>query len=137
MDEGGEGREERADERVDERVDERLEGGEERAERRGRMRGRGEGGEEGGRGGGRLDGGGGGGQHARVSIAPELLSILACPESKAPLVLGEEGGAAFLFCPTSRLKYRIEGDVPVLLIEEAERLDERAAAGLMERLKRS
>ena len=112
----------------------RGEEGERRMERRGC---RGEGGEEGGRGGGRLDGGGGGGQHARVSIAPELLSILACPESKAPLVLGEEGGAAFLFCPTSRLKYRIEGDVPVLLIEEAERLDERAAAGLMERLKRS
>jgi uncharacterized protein YbaR (Trm112 family) len=112
----------------------RGEEGERRMERRGC---RGEGGEEGGRGGGRLDGGGGGGQDARVSIAPELLSILACPESKAPLVLGEEGGAAFLFCPTSRLKYRIEGDVPVLLIEEAERLDERAAAGLMERLKRS
>jgi uncharacterized protein YbaR (Trm112 family) len=127
-------RAERADEGGEERVDERVDEGVRGSERRGW---RGEGGEEGGRGGGRLDGGGGGGQHARVSIAPELLSILACPESKAPLVLGEEGGAAFLFCPTSRLKYRIEGDVPVLLIEEAERLDERAAAGLMERLKRS
>ncbi|MBK9037285.1 MAG: Trm112 family protein [Myxococcales bacterium] len=80
-----------------------------------------------------------GGQHARVSLAPELLAVLACPEAKAPLVYfgggeaGDRPAEAFLFCPASRLRYRIDGDIPVLLIEEAERLDERAAARLVSR----
>jgi uncharacterized protein YbaR (Trm112 family) len=78
-----------------------------------------------------------GGQHAPVPLPSELLAVLACPESKAPLLhfaggeAGDQPAAAFLFCPTSRLRFRIEGDVPVLLIEEAERLGERAAAALV------
>jgi len=36
-----------------------------------------------------------------------------------------------LFCPESRLKYRIEDDIPVMLVDEAERLDESAAQALM------
>lgn len=74
-----------------------------------------------------------------MPLAPELIAVLACPESKDALLYfaeGEGGDApdrGFLFCPTSRLRYRIEGDIPVLLIEEAERLDERAAAALVAR----
>ncbi len=57
----------------------------------------------------------------------ELLEILVCPESKAPLVYfpdgdPEHGGEPFLFCPTSRLAYRIDDDIPVMLVEEASRL---------------
>ena len=61
--------------------------------------------------------------------------VVTMPESKAPLWLfpASGGEAAFLFCAASRLRYRIEGDVPVLLIEEAERMDERATAALVER----
>jgi uncharacterized protein YbaR (Trm112 family) len=50
-----------------------------------------------------------------MSLAPELLAVLACPESKAPLLYfagGEDGKKpeeAFLLCPTSRLRYRIAG----------------------------
>lgn len=69
-----------------------------------------------------------------MPLSPDLLVVLACPESKAPLLYfaaSEDGGAAFLYCPTSRLRYRIEGDIPVLLIEEAERLSELAGAALM------
>ncbi len=55
--------------------------------------------------------------------------LLVCPESKEALVYFEE--ESFLFCPGSRLKYRIEDDIPVLLVEEAERLDEEAAAALV------
>ena len=68
-----------------------------------------------------------------MSLAPELLAVLACPESKAPLLYFAGGAdeAGFLFCPTSRLRYRIDGDIPVLLIEEAERLSESAAALLV------
>jgi uncharacterized protein YbaR (Trm112 family) len=37
----------------------------------------------------------------------------------------------FLFCPESRLRYRIEDGVPVMLVEEAEELDEGTARELM------
>jgi uncharacterized protein YbaR (Trm112 family) len=42
----------------------------------------------------------------------------------------------FLFCPESRLKYRIEDDIPVMLIEEAERVSEAEAAALLARAPR-
>ena len=51
-----------------------------------------------------------------MPLPPELLAVLACPESKAPLLYfaggeaGDQPAAAFLFCPTSRLRYRIEAD---------------------------
>ena len=72
-----------------------------------------------------------------MSLAPELLAVLACPESKAPLLYfagGEDGtdeAKGFLFCPTSRLRYRIDGGIPVLLIEEAERISEPESAALV------
>ncbi|MHC4830332.1 MAG: Trm112 family protein, partial [Planctomycetota bacterium] len=56
--------------------------------------------------------------------------ILACPESREGLIYFEEEG--FLFCPASRLKYSINDDIPVMLVDEAERLDEEAAAALVE-----
>lgn len=66
-----------------------------------------------------------------MALDPELLEILVCPESKKPLVYFEQD--EFLFCPDSRLKYRIEDGIPVMLIEEAERLSENEASTLMER----
>ena len=63
-----------------------------------------------------------------------LLEILVCPESKKPLLYFESEG--FLFCPESRLKYRIEDDIPVMLIEEAERVTEAEAADLVARAPR-
>lgn len=56
-----------------------------------------------------------------MPLDPDLLEILVCPESHGSLLYFEEEG--FLFCPESRLRYRVEDDVPVMLIEEAERLD--------------
>lgn len=64
-----------------------------------------------------------------MSLDARLLDILVCPESKAPLVYFED--ERFLFCPESRLRYAIVDDIPVMLIDEAERLDEDAAAELM------
>jgi len=63
-----------------------------------------------------------------MSLSQTLLDVLACPESKQPLIYFEEEG--FLFCPASKLKYRIDDGIPVLLIEEAERLDDAAAKQL-------
>lgn len=66
-----------------------------------------------------------------MSLPSWLTEILVCPESKQPLLYFEREG--FLFCPRSRLKYRIENDIPVLLVEEAERLSEDEAAELERR----
>lgn len=59
-----------------------------------------------------------------------VLDILVCPESKKPLVYFEQDG--FLLCPPSRMRYRVEDDIPVLLIEEGERLPEDEVARLMD-----
>lgn len=64
-----------------------------------------------------------------MSLDPELLEILACPESKAPLYYFEEEG--FLFCYESRRKYPIEDGIPVLLVDESEQVDEAEAERLL------
>lgn len=46
-----------------------------------------------------------------------LLEVLVCPKSKQPLIYFADEG--FLLCAASRLRYRIDDGVPVLLIEEA------------------
>jgi uncharacterized protein len=70
---------------------------------------------------------------AMAPLSAELLAILVCPESKQPLLHlppGADGPGEYLFCPASRLKYRVDDGIPVMLVEEAERLDESAAAEL-------
>ncbi|HYU15819.1 MAG TPA: Trm112 family protein [Candidatus Acidoferrum sp.] len=72
-----------------------------------------------------------------MELSPELLAILVCPESKEPLVHlppGTDGPGEYLYCPASRLKYRVDDGIPVMLVEEAERLDESAAEALSRRL---
>ena len=68
-----------------------------------------------------------------MALDKELIDILACPESKAPLIYFEQ--EQFLFCPTSRLKYLIKDEIPVMLIDEAERLDEAEAEKLVAKAK--
>jgi len=51
-------------------------------------------------------------------IDKDLLKMLVCPKSKAPLKLvGEE-----LVCEESQLAYPIQDGIPVLLIEEAHKI---------------
>jgi uncharacterized protein YbaR (Trm112 family) len=57
-----------------------------------------------------------------MPLDKELLDILVCPESKEPLIYFAD--ESYLYCPASRLKYPIRDDIPVMLIDEAERLDE-------------
>lgn len=54
-------------------------------------------------------------------ISKELLDILCCPETKADLVLEDN----FLISTDkeTRRRYRIEDDIPIMLIEESEQLD--------------
>ncbi|CAM3138700.1 Trm112 family protein [Prescottella defluvii] len=49
-------------------------------------------------------------------IDPTLLSILACPQDKGPLLLI---GDDVLYNPRLRRAYPIENGIPVLLIDEA------------------
>lgn len=56
-----------------------------------------------------------------MTIGEELLKILVCPKCKGPLKLVPDGSA--LDCAACELRYRIEDDIPVLLIAEAEPLD--------------
>jgi uncharacterized protein YbaR (Trm112 family) len=54
-------------------------------------------------------------------ISQELLDILCCPETKADLVL--DGNFLVSTDKTTRRRYRIEKDIPIMLIEESEQLD--------------
>lgn len=55
-------------------------------------------------------------------IDPELLEILACPKCKGDISLKEDESG--LICEACKLMYSIKDDIPVMLIEEATKLDE-------------
>ncbi len=54
-------------------------------------------------------------------IDKDLLEILVCPLSKAELVL--DGDFLVSTDKETRRRYRIEDDIPIMLIEESEELD--------------
>jgi uncharacterized protein len=62
-----------------------------------------------------------------------LLSILVCPADRGPLVLTEDEHGAVLYNPRLRRAYRIEDDIPVLLVDEARDVDDDEHARLMAR----
>jgi uncharacterized protein YbaR (Trm112 family) len=51
-------------------------------------------------------------------ISKDLLDILCCPETKADLVL--DGETLVSTDKQTRRRYRIEDDIPIMLIEESE-----------------
>lgn len=53
-------------------------------------------------------------------ISDDLLKIIACPKCKGPLKLR---GSDQLICQACMVKYPIEDDIPILLIEKAVKLD--------------
>ncbi len=52
-------------------------------------------------------------------LPEKLLNILACPKCKGDLEYDKDNER--LICDKCRLRYRIEDDIPVMLIDEAER----------------
>ena len=54
-------------------------------------------------------------------ISKDLLEILCCPETKADLVL--DGDFLVSVDKKTRRRYRIEDDIPVMLIDESEQLE--------------
>jgi len=51
-------------------------------------------------------------------VNKELLDILACPKCKEKVVLDETG--THLVCARCRVRYPIEEDIPIMLIDRAE-----------------
>ena len=62
-----------------------------------------------------------------------LLDILACPEYKGPLYYFEDEDA--LYNPRLRRRYRIRDDIPIMLVDEAETVDDVEHDRLMARTK--
>ncbi len=51
----------------------------------------------------------------------DLLAILACPKCKNPVRLDEKKNG--LICDNCRLLYEIRDEIPIMLVEEAKKLD--------------
>lgn len=56
-----------------------------------------------------------------MALDPQLLEILACPEDKGSLLFFAT--EQVLYNPRLKRKYRVENDVPQMLIEEAKTAD--------------
>ncbi len=54
-------------------------------------------------------------------ISQELLDILACPKCKGEVTLTEKKDG--LVCEGCKLLYEIREDIPIMLIDEAKKLD--------------
>ena len=66
-----------------------------------------------------------------MALDSQLLEILACPDDKGALYYFEEQGA--LFCPKCARRYAVRDDIPIMLVDEAEVLDDAAAKALLDR----
>ena len=64
-------------------------------------------------------------------ISKDLLDILCCPETKAELVL--DGNFLVSTDKKTRRRYRIEDDIPIMLIDQSEQLSEEEWSDVMKR----
>ena len=63
-----------------------------------------------------------------MSLDPQLLEILACPQDKGPLLYFADED--LLYNPRLRRGYEVRGDIPIMLIEEARVVDDAEHARL-------
>ncbi len=57
-----------------------------------------------------------------MSLDPQLLEILACPDDKGPLLYFKDENS--LYNARQQRRYRIDEDIPVMLIDESEIVDD-------------
>lgn len=57
-----------------------------------------------------------------MTLDPQLLEILACPEDKGPLLYFQD--EQILYNPRLRRTYAIRDDIPIMLIDEATGVDD-------------
>ena len=67
-----------------------------------------------------------------MPLDPTLLEILACPEDKGPLYYFADEDA--LYNPRLKRRYTVRDGIPVMLIDEAETVDDTEHARLMGRV---
>jgi uncharacterized protein len=63
-----------------------------------------------------------------MALDPKLLEILACPEDKGPLLYFAD--EELLYNPRLKRRYRVQDDIPIMLIDEAETVDDAEDARL-------
>ncbi|MCA1927492.1 MAG: Trm112 family protein [Calditerrivibrio sp.] len=56
-----------------------------------------------------------------MAIKKELLNILACPKCKGDIRLSKDEN--FLVCDNCKLLYEIREDIPIMLIDEAKKVE--------------
>jgi uncharacterized protein YbaR (Trm112 family) len=67
-----------------------------------------------------------------MALDPKLLEILACPEDKGPLLYFED--ELTLYNPRLKRRYRVlDGDIPNMLIDDAETVDAAEDKRLMDK----
>jgi uncharacterized protein YbaR (Trm112 family) len=64
-----------------------------------------------------------------MALDPQLLEILACPEDKGPLLYFADEES--LYNPRLKRRYAIREDIPIMLIDEADTVDDREHERLM------
>jgi len=64
-----------------------------------------------------------------VALSKDLLDILACPKCKGELRLTDKQDG--LLCEACKLRYPIKDDIPIMLIDEAETVDDAEHARLV------
>ncbi len=57
-----------------------------------------------------------------MGISKELLDILVCPKCKGDIYLNKAGEG--LICDKCKLLYEIKDDIPIMLIDEAKKIEE-------------
>jgi uncharacterized protein YbaR (Trm112 family) len=57
-----------------------------------------------------------------MALSKELLEILACPKCKGDIRLNNSQDG--LICDSCKLLYHIKDDIPVMLIDEAEKIED-------------
>ena len=67
-----------------------------------------------------------------MPLDPLLLEILACPEDKGPLFYLEDENS--LYNPRLQRIYRVEDDIPIMLIDEADEVDENEHKRIIEKV---
>lgn len=66
-----------------------------------------------------------------MALDPRLLEILACPDDKGPLLYFPDEDS--LYNPRLHRRYVVEDDIPNMLIDEAEAVDDAEHERLMAR----
>ena len=57
-----------------------------------------------------------------MALDSQLLDILACPEDKGPLLYFEDEDS--LYNPRLKRRYPIREDIPIMLVDEADTVDD-------------